>query len=310
MGHQSDPGQLRLATMNDMTLPSPPLPMIVGVPRSGTTLLRLMLDAHPQLAIPPETGFLLAAPHPNPQATPRELAGHLLKHPVDAPAWADFGVDAGHFLAAASHLPLQAGLAEVLRLFYRLYAERHNKPRYGDKTPLYVEHIQRVAQHLPEARFIHILRDGRDVALSWRKVWFAPSQDMPELVRRWARMIHSARQQARGLHYLEVHYDQLLRTPERQLRRICDFIELDFNPCMLDFHRHAPERLAEHRARYHVDGHLLVSQEQRLQQQRLTMQPLDESRLAVWRELMSPAEQIACEGAAAGLLREFSDLDD
>lgn len=283
-----------------------PVPMIVGVPRSGTTLLRLMLDAHPLLAIPPETGFLLAAPAPGQQASPRELAERLLTYPSAAPAWADFGLDARHFLEAADCLPAQAGLTEVLRLFYRLYAARRGKPRFGDKTPLYLEHLPQVARHLPEARFIHILRDGRDVALSWRQTWFAPSQQLPELVRHWARMVTTAREQRHGLHYLELRYDQLLRSPEQQLRRICDFIELDFHPCMLDYHHHTPARLAEHQARYQPDGRLLVSQEQRLQQQWRTTQPPDESRLAVWRTAMSQAEQSACEQVAGHLLGEFA----
>lgn len=287
----------------------PPLPMIVGVPRSGTTLLRLMLDAHPQLAIPPETGFLLNATLRNNQSAAGELAGQLLMQPPEAPAWADFGLEAERFLMAANSLPPSAGLTDVLRLFYQLYAAKHGKTRFGDKTPLYLEHMQQIAQHLPEAHFIHILRDGRDVALSWRQTWFAPSQDLAELVRQWARMIRSARSKAHGLRYLELRYDQLLREPERQLRRICDFIELEFHPHMLSYYRHTAERLAEHKDRYQSDGHLLVSHEQRLQQQWRTGQPPDESRLNVWRTLMNPAERIACTEAAGELLEEFSAAD-
>lgn len=283
-----------------------PLPMIVGVPRSGTTLLRLMLDAHPQLAIPPETGFLLEAPQRDQQNTPRELASQLLKLPSAAPAWADFGLDAEHFLEAASCLPENAGLTEVLRLFYRLYASRQGKPYFGDKTPLYLEHLAQIAQHLPEARFIHILRDGRDVALSWQQTWFAPSRELPELVQHWARMIRTARSQTHGLHYLELRYDQLLLEPEQQLRRICNFIELDFHPHMLDYHLRTPARLAEHKDRYQADGQLLVSHEQRIQQQWRTTQPPDAGRLNLWSETMSHAEQLACAAAAGGLLDEFA----
>jgi hypothetical protein len=58
-----------------------------------------------------------------------------------------------------------SGRAEGFRAFYRLYASRLNKPRYGDKTPLYCEHIPAIKEVLLEARFVHIIRDGRDVAL-------------------------------------------------------------------------------------------------------------------------------------------------
>lgn len=142
-------------------------PVLVGVPRSGTTLLRLMLDAHPQLAIPPETGFLM---NPLDAAVgPEALAKQICQFPSAAPAWADYGLEAAIFRAAAAQLSPQAEVGDVLRLFYRLYAERFTKPRSGDKTPGYLGLMPLVAKVLPEAHFIHIIRDGRDVALSWRK---------------------------------------------------------------------------------------------------------------------------------------------
>lgn len=281
------------------------MPFIVGVPRSGTTLLRFILDAHPQLAIPPETGFLLDPALLDSQAPPHALARHLTRLPEAAPAWADFALDANHFVEAATYLPPSAGLPEVLRLFYRLYAARLGKPRFGDKTPTYLEHMRQIAERLPEARFIHILRDGRDVALSWRETWFAPDREVEALVRNWAQMVAGARQQSHGLHYLELRYDQLLLDPQTQIRRVCEFIELDFQPAMLDYHRHTSGRLAEHRARFNNDGSLLVSQEQRLHQQWRTTQPPDTSRLEVWREQLTTEQRAACARAGGELLEEF-----
>lgn len=283
----------------------PPFPVIVGVPRSGTTLLRFMLDAHPQLAVPPETGFLLDNSLRQGSATPRELALRLTQLPEAAPAWQDFNLDDAHFLDAAGCMPADAGLAEVLRLFYRLYAARRGKPRFGDKTPAYLQCMGRVAEHLPEARFIHIIRDGRDVALSWQQTWFAPDSNPVGLVERWARMIGEAREQSYTLPYLELRYDQLLQAPEAQLRRICEFIELDFDPAMLNYHLGTPARLAEHQARFQRDGQLLVSREQRLNQQWRTTRPPDVSRLGVWRDELSAELQAACNKAGGELLREF-----
>ena len=78
----------------------PPFPVIVGVPRSGTTLLRMMLDSHSELAIPPETGFLLSsrirAMADN--SSLRQAASAITRFPDDAPAWADFGIDEAEFL--------------------------------------------------------------------------------------------------------------------------------------------------------------------------------------------------------------------
>lgn len=284
---------------------SRPMPIIVGVPRSGTTLLRFILDAHPQLAIPPETGFLMDTSLLNSDAPPAELARKLTQLPESAPAWADFALDAEHFIETAARLPGAAGLPQVLRLFYQLYAARLGKPRFGDKTPAYLQHMRTIAAQLPEARFIHILRDGRDVALSWRQTWFAPEREPERLVQRWAAMITEARQQAHDLPYLELRYDQLLHDPQTQIRRLCEFIELDFHPAMLDYHRGTASRLIEHQARFKSDGQLLVSKEQRLHQQWRTTLPPDISRLNVWHEQLSPAQQVDCRKAGGDLLAEF-----
>jgi hypothetical protein len=121
-----------------------PMPVIVSAHRSGTTLLRLMLDAHPGLAIPPETGFLA-------------LCTKWLKSPETSPE---------NFIDTISDFPLDTPTG--IRTFYRAYSNRFNKSRYGDKTPNYCFHIAAIHQLLPETCFIHLIRDGRDVALSWR----------------------------------------------------------------------------------------------------------------------------------------------
>lgn len=281
-----------------------PFPVLVGVPRSGTTLLRLMLDAHPQLAIPPETGFLMD--DFGSAVGPEALAKYICQFPPAAPAWPDYGLDAAVFAHCSAQLNPAADVGEVLRLFYQLYADRFGKPRSGDKPPGYLGFMPQVAKALPEAHFIHIIRDGRDVALSWRKTWFAPSQNIPHLVAEWARRINQARHAARGLQYLEVRYDQLLLNTSDCLMRICQFIELPYSQALLEYHHRAASRLDEHGARFKPDGTVLVSREQRRQQQVLSSLPPDPRRLGGWREQLSRAEREACENVAGPLLAEFA----
>ena len=112
------------------------MPVIVGSPRSGTTLLRLMLDAHPQLAIPPETGFLaLGAGLADGAGDALEnFCGNIMRHPPDAPNWPDFHLSADTLRAELGALdPFDVGAA--LRAFYRMYAARFGKSRWGEKTP-------------------------------------------------------------------------------------------------------------------------------------------------------------------------------
>ena len=146
---------------NERTIRHAAMPVIVGVPRSGTTLLRFMLDSHPILAIPPETTFLPAA-YELRQAgrdTWEDLFDLLTAFPREAPAWPDFGLEPLELQEEFRKIH-PFGLGEGLRAFYRLYASKQNKPRYGDKTPSYCEHIPSIASLLPEAHFIHIIRDG------------------------------------------------------------------------------------------------------------------------------------------------------
>src|SRR5688572_7375160 len=159
--------------------PCAPLPMIVGSPRSGTTLLRLMLDAHPELAIPPETGFLVLGEQlaEEGEAARDQFFAAVTGYPPDAPAWLDFGIPAETFRLRLRQLD-PFTVSDGFRLFYRMYAQRFGKPRGGDKTPMYCRHLQAIERLLPEARFVHIIRDGRDAAVSLRRQWFSPGHDI------------------------------------------------------------------------------------------------------------------------------------
>lgn len=277
-------------------------PFIVGVPRSGTTVLRLMLDAHPLVAIPPETGFVAARarrPWLWPAALGRRRFLHLL---TTAPQWPDFHLEPQALARALDEIE-PFDLADGVRAFYRLYAQRFDKPLWGDKTPAYGPSAAAIARLLPEARFIHILRDGRDVALSLRPLWFAPSRDMAALARYWARLIGQTRRAgARVPHYHEVHYEDLVREPEVVLRRICAFLELEFAPAMLDYHGRSAARLDEHEARVAADGRLVASKATRFAQQWRTTRPPDASRSGRWRDAMTEDERLAFEGVAGPLL--------
>ena len=280
----------------------PPFPVIVGVPRSGTTMLRFMLDAHPDLAIPPETGFLFAPAIAAERLNPLDYADAIMDFPPDAPAWRDFGLDRDCFVAAVVALAPKSGPGDVLRTFYALYAQRHGKTRSGDKTPMYLKRMLEFAAVIPEAHFIHIVRDGRDVALSWSKTWFAPSRVPSELVALWASAIRQARAAAPYVHYLEVRYEDLLLMPAAVIQRICHFIDLSYTPRMLSYFERSSERLEEHKERVRKDGSVVVSRADRLHQQWRTTQAPQTERIGVWRTEMSVQDVAACIAASKGLL--------
>jgi hypothetical protein len=281
------------------------MPVIVGAPRSGTTLLRFMLDAHPLLAIPPETGFLALADQfggPNARSSFFEA---VTRYPPDAPAWNDFGIPLEAFSAALDRIePFSA--ADGFRAMYRLYAARFGKPRWGDKTPMYALHLPVIAACLPEARFVHLIRDGRDVALSLRQTWFSPGTSMAAQAGHWLQFVSAARRDGPTTgRYLEIRYEDLVRDPRRTLEAICAFIDLPYSDEMLAYHHGTRLRLQEHGDRVRVDGTLVVSREGRLRQQAMTMQPPSAARAGVWKTGMTATERQQFEAVAGELLEEL-----
>lgn len=282
------------------------MPFIVGVPRSGTTLLRFMLDAHPDLAIPPETGFLALGRALGDDADPRRrFYESVTDYPPGAAAWPDFGIAKDALWDALTRIE-PFSLQEGCRAFYRLYAAKFGKPRWGDKTPTYGLYLPAVTELLPEAHVIHLVRDGRDVALSLRQTWFSPGNRMETLADYWKQTVLTTRAsgQAWG-RYLEIRFEDLVRDPERAIVEVCRFLDLDYDPRMLEYHRGAPTRLTEHRDRVQSDGTVIISHEGRLRQQALTVHPPQSSRIGAWRTDMTPDERRTFESIAGDALREL-----
>jgi hypothetical protein len=280
------------------------MPFVVGAPRSGTTLLRLMLDAHPQMAIPAETGFFITLGNPRESGALPASAADLVQLLTEQPNWVDFTISRQDFGRAVADLrPFTVG--EAVRTFFRLYAKVHGKVRFGDKSPLHCYHLPLIQETLPEAHIIHIIRDGRDAAASLRDVWFSPGRDPALLADYWAGAVLAGKEGgASCTHYLEVRYEDLVRNPRETLHVICNYLELPFSERMLAYYLTAQERLSEAGDRTLKDGKV-ITLEQRLQQQRMTTFPPEQQRIGRWHEVLSNAEVREFEARAGGLLRDL-----
>jgi hypothetical protein len=285
----------------------PPAPFVVASPRSGTTLLRMMLDAHPRMAVPFETHFvpeLIEAVDAGggPEGALDVLHGHR--------RWGDFHLDRDALLERLrSHDPLTSG--DAVRSFYTLYAETQGKTRWGDKTPEYVEFMRPISRAVAEARFVHVIRDGRDVALSrikWRQERSGKTPPVRRMARRWKEAITVARKQARRVpHYLEVRYEDLVAEPEPTLRRICEFTELEFDSAMLDYHEGAAERMQEiDRTLPGTSDRVELDASQRLAKHEMATKPPARDRIFAWRRDMTDPDRAEFEAVAGELL---ADLD-
>jgi Sulfotransferase family len=292
-----------LGRRRDSGAGQPPAPFVVGANRSGTTLLRMMLDAHPELTIPPETHFVpdVIDACEERGTTPEQLVEVMTSHRE----WGDFGLGADEVLERLRALDaLTPG--EALRAFYRLYAERAGKPRWGEKTPGYATSMIQIQKALPEAHFVHLIRDGRDVALSAMDRAKKPIT-AGQVAKRWKRRITKARRQSRRVkHYREARYEDLVRDTEPTLRSICEFVDLPWDPAMLEYHERASDRLREMARELPARGNRpQLEQDHRLKIHALTTEPPKSDRIDRWREQMSEEDRVAFERIAGDLLDEL-----
>jgi hypothetical protein len=204
---------------------------LVGCPRSGTTLLRNLLNSHPQLAIPAESQFLPTFYRA--WGNPRDArAAERLGRRILALWWVRrWAIDLGprDFSACRTY----AALVEIL---YGEILRRDGATRWGDKTPAYALQMPVISEIFPEAQFVHILRDGRDVAGSLVKTHIGPREAVTAGLF-WRRYVETARRDGARLgprRYFEVSYESLLSDTATTLRAVCAFLGVPFDPRVLE----------------------------------------------------------------------------
>jgi hypothetical protein len=263
-----------------------------------------MVDAHSKIAIPPETHFLPQVIERSTAMTdPRREIADII---VAGERWPDFEIEEtelrNHLLEAPATIPA------VVEAFYLLYAERHGKQRWGEKTPTYLFFMAPLEQLFPEARFIHIIRDGRAVAASNIPLSWGPNT-VQEAAKWWVQCVEAARlggQQVR--HYLEVRYEHLVANPRPVLEEVCRFLGLDFEEGMLDYHRSAKERLREEQKDVvnPLGGVIRGAEREKIHLH--THRPPDPERITRWQDHWTPIEQLQFEAGAGELLRSLGYL--
>ncbi len=227
-------------------------PIIVGCGRSGTTLLRRILTSHSMLAIPYESHFIVAmgddAVRPRYETRYGFDSERFFADLLAQPAVRRWSLPEEELRAMLIESP-PPNFAEAVRNVFGLYARLKGKLRYGDKTAVYVLSIPMLSTLFPEARFIHVIRDGRDVALSWMVTgWDFGPETVEEAALYWRYHVQRGRRTGSYLgpeRYLEVHYEQLVTHPRSVVERLCEFIDLEFDPAMLTRTDTASEMLAE-----------------------------------------------------------------
>lgn len=218
---------------------------IVGSARSGTTLLRVMLNAHGQIAVPPESRFVVELYEG--ERIEVETWLRMLSQHHRFKTWGISIDDVAHELDDASWV----AYPDAVEAAFRAFARHRDKPMWGDKTPRYIEQIPLLARLFPRARFIHMVRDGRNVALSYASVPFGP-KTVSRAARLWSDRVSMGIEAGGGIpdRYLEIRYEDLAADPEANARKVCGFIGVEFDGDMLDYSEKAAEEVLPRAARY------------------------------------------------------------
>jgi hypothetical protein len=220
--------------VRDPAEPRTPAPFLLGAARSGTDLLGAMLGAHPDMKMLSDTGFvprLAEMIRSEPMTVERVIKVMAAAGPLEAHGLSE--EEMRRRLAELDDLKAAA----VLRCFYETAAENAGTSRWGDDTPSYLKRMRRIQRALTEARFVHVVRDGRDT-LAARPAEINTGAAIAT-GQRWNKKVRSVRVQAHLMnHLIEVRYEDLIADPEATLRRVCEFIELPYDGAMTE----PPER--------------------------------------------------------------------
>jgi Sulfotransferase family len=226
-----------------------PFLFIVGCPRSGTTLLRRVLDAHPDIAITRETHWITDLLRGDDAVSPNEPVTHeLLSRLRGEKRFTRLGVDQARLEGLLSRTQ-PVYYAEFVRTVLDLYGEAQGKRLVGDKVPGYVRDISVLHALWPAARFVHLIRDGRDVCtsvLNWdrenRAVTRMPGWDddpVSTTALWWEQLVRIGRDAGSALPselYYELRYEALVARPEAECRALCAFLGVPYDGRMLRFH--------------------------------------------------------------------------
>lgn len=257
---------------------------IVGSPRSGTTLLRQILDRHPALAICGETHFQALV-------YVRRKAFGDLSDPGNRRRLIDEYLATRHAKLIGLDTPELAERLSREATSYRAmftsiltyYADSQGKPRYGEKTPRHALFLGTLCEWFPNAVILHMVRDPRAAVASLQREPWAPGSVVLN-ARRWLKLNQAARKSREHPGYLEVRYEDLVTEPAGELRKICSFLGEEYAPSML-VPREDPTIVGESMRRSRTG--------------------ITSSRLELWRKELTVAQVAQIEWAAGPGLESF-----
>ena len=258
-------------------------PVIIGgSPRSGTTLIRVILDSHKNIFIGPETGLLYT--NLLNKSKLANISKQLDVSPEKIKSLVKESKSNLHFIdSLLTNLQHEAG-----------------KLRWGEKSPRNVTVIKRIFRYFPNSRFIHIIRDGRDVACSLRHfpkhkvvegefIKLDTNNPIDQCISTWVKNVRIGIKWRGDPRYLEIKYEDLVSEPRQTMETVLDFLCEPWDDTVLNY--------------YLVDSS--TRDINKMPQNIRARKPIDKSALGRWKRDLSPSERELFKELAGDLLIEL-----
>lgn len=229
---------------------------VLGNPRSGTTLLRLLLNAHSEIFIPPECGFAVWLSNKYNNWEKKDTNGKkidlFLNDLYATKKFETWNLPPDKLKKYISHKQPDSysNLVSTIYFFYAVTHQIHKKI-WGDKNNFYIQHVPDILSLYPNAKFIMIIRDGRDVASSYLKLSkkkmdskYAPNlpTDINDISREWLSNNNKIISELNLIREsLVIKYEDLASSPISTLHTICDFLHVHFEKDMLNYYMEATD---------------------------------------------------------------------
>jgi Sulfotransferase family len=222
---------------------------IVGRPRSGTKLLRSILNNHSEISIPFwESNFI---PKYIEKADAfgdlsnydnfREFYNFFIKIEffnkiTEKTKYKELGYMRQWYEAIENYT-----YAGSLSAFFKMYAQKNNKPRWGDKSPGYMLHIGELRRLFPDSKFVHIIRDVRDHCLSIMNVWNWNPYRAAQYWIDWIEKCKTDAQSYLANDYYEIKFENLITDSETEIKNLCSFLSIKYEKSMMILNRPTEE---------------------------------------------------------------------
>lgn len=259
---------------------------IIGNPRSGTSMFRLMLNAHPQVVSPPECGFIqwLYPAYSEADFSSSEVIESFAKDVLASKKMETWELNESGLLQSlkAVEAPSYSKMCEAVLLTYAKQRGKEDIQALVDKNNYYIQHLESLAKATPDAAYIHLVRDVRDVACSYLNLKkenftekYSPklSDDIGEIAEEWRENNSNAANFLASKNHIVVKYEDLLLQPKDTLTEVLQFLGVEFHQQVLEFYNFNDEPA------------------ETMGWKKRTLSPPDPSRIGQFKELLSADAQ-------------------